>query len=185
MPNWESQPPERDHDYVHRILRTPRETDLKAIVTSTAPIGCCTHFLKNRTTPCEGLPDCPACNEGYSWRWHGYLAAMLTTSMEHVIFEFTATASDTFKNYLAQYGSTRGCHFKAKRPSGRPNGRVVIQTVPADLTRWSLPEPPDLKAILCHVWNVKNDTIIPAGQLKQGIDQIGAIPNEGDGRNRP
>ena len=184
MPRWDDQPPEQDHDYVHRIVRTPADGDIRAIVTSGAPIGCCTHYMNHRTTPCEGPPDCPACKEGFSWRWHGYLSAMLTQSLEHIIFEFTATASDTFRNYMGQHTSLRGCHFKAFRPSKRANGRVVIQAVPADLVRWTLPDPPDLKAILCHVWGVPNNNVVPAGVLKQPIQQFALMPDEGNGRDR-
>jgi hypothetical protein len=185
MPRWQNEPPKPDRECAYRIVRTPAAGLLQAIVTSEAPIGCCTHFVNHRTTPCEGPETCPACEEGFSYRWHGWTGAMLSISLEHVLFEFTATTSDVFKNYLAHHDTLRGCHFKCWRPSKRPNGRVVIQTVPADLAKWKLPDPPNLKRILCHIWGVPFTDLENREPQVARIHQIGLAPRDGDGRNRP
>lgn len=156
MPQWTTGPPNKPDGYTLRILRTPAEKPITAIVTTTDVLGCNTHYVNHRTQPCEGSETCPFCAEGHSWRWHGYLAAMLTDSLEHILFEFTATASLTFANYQQLHTTMRGCLFKATRPSRRSNGRVVIQARPADEQRTRLPEPPDVKAVLCHIWNIQN-----------------------------
>ena len=156
MPRWTNEPPKEPTGFSLRILRTPAAKPLVGIVTSTDILGCNTHYVNHRTLPCEGSETCQFCAEGHSWRWHGYLAAMLTDSLEHILFEFTATASNTFSNYHQLHQNMRGCMFKANRPSGRTNGRVVIQCRPADTQRHRLPEPPDVKNILCHIWNIQN-----------------------------
>jgi hypothetical protein len=155
MPSWTDQPPTSAANYPLRILRTPAKGTITAIVTSTELQGCPTHYCNNRTVPCEGADTCKLCADGYSWRWHGYVACILKNSLEHILFEFTAAASDTFRNYIALHNEIRGCLFKASRPSGRPNGRVVIEASPADLSRLHLPNPPNIRKILCHIWGIQ------------------------------
>lgn len=154
MPKWQNKPPTDHQNFALRIIRTPQAKPIAAYVTSTDINGCPTHYARNRTLPCEGEDECPHCQEGLSWRWHGYLAAILTETLEHFIFEFTATAAETFENYLLLHNTMRGCFFKAHRPSGRANGRVVIQAKPGDQERIRLPNPPNVEKILCHIWNV-------------------------------
>lgn len=185
MPKWTNEPPPESHGHSMRILRTPSTKPLIAIVTSIDVLGCCTHFAHNRTIPCEGTDACAWCAEGFSWRWHGYLAALQTESFEHFLFEFTATASDTFRNYQSIHNDIRGCVFKALRPSGRPNGRVVIHCKPYDLRTIQLPDPPDVKKILCHIWNVQNNETVALRPGRNTWKDIGLAPHQGDGRNRP
>jgi hypothetical protein len=184
MPTWSTIPPPDEAPYAFRIVRTPAKGTLSAVATATEVTGSNTHFAHNRTLPCEGPDQCKLCAEGYSWRWHGYLSAVLTATLEHVLFEFTAAASDTFQNYYLLHVNMRGCWFAAHRPSGRPNGRVVITCKYADPQRMRLPDPPDVRAILCHIWNVKADHAVDIGRTRQFGADIGIIPYEGDGRYR-
>jgi hypothetical protein len=135
------------------MIRTPANRPFVAIVTSEDLVGTNTHYYHNRTTPCEG-DACPICAEGHSWRWHGYLSCVDQGTKEHVLFEFTAQASDAFRAYRDRYSTLRGCLFKATRHAQRYNGRVTIQTRPADLEGKDLPPGANLKAMLCHIWNV-------------------------------
>lgn len=185
MPRWSNDPPADLDRFAFRIVRTPAAKPLTAIATSTDVVGCCTHFINNRTIPCEGPPNCPACTEGYSWRWHGYLSAVLTDTLEHVLFEFTAATSETFRTYLKLHNNMRGCHFKASRPSGKPNGRVVIAAKPTDEQRVRLPDPPDIKQILCHIWNVKLNSTKQVSTTRVPFLQVHTSPDNSDGRNRP
>ncbi len=156
MPQWTDEPPKDQRGFALRILRTPPTKAIVALVTSTDVLGCITHYARNRTLPCEGEDVCQLCQEGHSYRWHGYIGAIMVDTLEHFLFEFTATASDTFRQYQRLHDTMRGCHFKASRPSQRNNGRVVIQCKPGDEQRLRLPNPPDLKKVLCHIWNVQN-----------------------------
>lgn len=184
MPQWSSEPPEQPEGYSLRIVRTPADKPLTAIVTSTDVVGCSTHYAGNRTVPCEGSEVCKLCQDGYSWRWHGYLACILTATLEHVLFEFTAAASDTFKNYVNLHNDLRGCHFQAQRPSRRHNGRVVIACKPYDQSRVRLPDPPDVKAILCHIWNVQNTRTTEHRDEASLGTQIALMPDAKDNNRR-
>jgi len=157
MPKWSNTPPPEADHAAFRILRTPADQILEGIVTSNEVLGCPTHYWHNRTIPCEGEADCPACQAGHSWRWHGYLAFVLTPGHEHALFEFTAVASDTFASFHATYGSLRACRFTARRPSNRPNGRVVITCRRLDEHTLGLPQPPDVQRILCHIWGIPTE----------------------------
>lgn len=154
MPQWSPEPPRETDEYAHRIVRTPATSDFKAIITCQNAIGCPTHFLNNRTTPCEGKPDCEACNIGHSARWHGWVSCLHTRTLEHCLFEFTAPSCDVLKNYLNQNGTLRGCGITASRPSKKQNGRVLITTQPVDQGKWRLPDEPNIMRILCHIWGV-------------------------------
>lgn len=183
MPRWTTEPPKQTHGFSLRILRTPAAKPLVGIVTSCDVVGTNTHYVNHRTLPCEGDEHCKFCEDGHSWRWHGYLAAILLDSLEHVIFEFTATASETFSTYQKLHITMRGCLFKASRPSGRTNGRVVIQCKPADEQRHRLPDPPNLINILCHIWNVPN-TFASEHDLPDRLGKQLSI-NPGNGRRTP
>lgn len=135
------------------IRRTPAYGNLTAIVTIPDLLGCYTHFYKGRTMPCTG-PDCEAHKAGIPFRWHAYMSAWETKSALHFIFEVTAQATEAFVAYRQNQGTLRGCLFQAKRWRERPNGRVLIQTKPAELAKLNLPEPPNLESALAILWNL-------------------------------
>lgn len=185
MPNWSTKPPEQDQSYALRIIRTPPDKPIDAIVTSNEIIGTPTHFIHNRTVPCEGTDQCPHCIKGHSTRWHGYLACVNVDGLEHVLFEFTKVMSQSFTTYLGIYQTLRGCKFQARRPSKRINGRVVIHCKRTDVAETRLPEPPDVKRILCHIWNIQHN---PAGDWRDPSDgsrRLNTDAGNGDGRYQP
>jgi len=185
MDPWTALPPEDEPLYHLEIRRTPAAKPLIGIITSTDIIGRMTHFAKNRTLPCEAGDRCPWCEEGFSRRWHGYLAAIDPTSYAAFLFEFTARASDPFRNYMEQYSSLRACRFTARRPSGRPNGRIQIACARLDATKLRLPDPPDVKRALCHIWNIPYKPHRPNGMTRPPFKDIPVAPGDGDGRYRP
>lgn len=158
MPAFNHEPP-ADHDHSgYRLIRTPPAHALLAHVISDNLVGCNTHFVNNRTVPCEA-PDCDPCQSGIGWRWHGYLLILLDATQEVAIFETTARASAAFAAHHQNYGSLRGAHFKAGRVNARPNGRVLIQVKPGDLQRVKLPPEQPVEKLLCHIWNIPPVTV--------------------------
>lgn len=153
MPRFSTEPPPEARRPGIRLLRTPAGRAIVAVITSDDVVGTPTHFYKHRTIPCEGN-DCEPCRAGYSWRWHGYVSCVDETTHEHVLFEFTAKASDYFKAYKKQHGSLRGCLFHAARAGQRYNAAVIIRCRPADLAGRDLPEGLNIPPLLCHIWNV-------------------------------
>lgn len=184
MPDWSSTPPKDRSNLALRIVRTPPIATLSAIVTCPGLIGCATHYVNNRTRPCDGQGKCEWCEAGHSWRWHGYLSCILTATVEHVIFEMTATASDTFTNYYALKGTLIGCHFQARRPSGRHNGRVVIACKPSDPQKVTLPPPVNVQKILSHVWGIPYAGLGNPGRTRPLVDRVGVVPDKQNGRHQ-
>lgn len=138
---------------------------MTAIITSVDLVGTPTHFWHGRTVPCE-VTDCTPCNDGVPWRWHGYFAAWQPTDHLHFLFEFTARASQAFLDYRKVYSTLRGCHFRVHRVNASPNGRVVTETKPADLSQFKLPQPPDLIKVLSIIWNIATPCMDVEGLMK-------------------
>lgn len=162
MPDWTNQVPDEPRGNALPIRRTPASKPMEAIITSPDLIGCYTHFFKGSTTPCGGS-TCEPCLNGIPFRWHAYMSAADVFSNLHFIFECTALAAQFLTVYRDRHGSLRGCHFKANRWNNRPNGRILIQTKPADLGERVLWEPPDLKKCMAIIWS------LPADAVEDGI----------------
>lgn len=153
MPTYSHNIPDQPSGHALPIRRTPAYGALTATVTTPDLIGCYTHYFHGRTTPCE-KPNCDACNEGIPYRWHAYLAALDKKTALHFIFEVTAAGAEPFTTYRDHHGTLRGCLFQAQRWRQRPNGRILIQTKPADLTGILLPAPPDMVKCLATLWSL-------------------------------
>lgn len=159
MPQFSNEAPDQTTAQGIRLVRTPAATPITAHVLSDRLLGCPTHFVNNRTIPCE-TPDCVPCQSGIEWRWHAWLAIQLSNTQEVVLFEMTAKASETFKDYFKRYGTTRGAAFKAVRHNQKSNGTVLIQAKPADLAKVTLKEAPNVGKLLCHIWNIPENQIV-------------------------
>ncbi|MEE9472471.1 MAG: hypothetical protein V3V82_00625 [Acidimicrobiia bacterium] len=165
MPIWSTDVPKPGRGPSFPLKRTPQGRGIIAIVTSDDLVGCDTHWWGGHTVPCEG-EQCEAHKAGIPFRWHGYLSAVDTTSHLHFIFEMTAQAADTFKDFRKAHGSLRGCIFEAKRLKSAHNSRVCIRCKPADLREAHLPQPPDLPACMAIIWSVPHPDVAIAGTLK-------------------
>lgn len=159
MPQYSHEPPPERQRHSFRLIRTPAGKPYRGFVISERLIGCPTHYVANRTVPCEP-ENCEPCQSGLAWRWHGYLLVTDERTSEVVIFEMTAAASDEFTKYYKRFGTLRGCHFQAERLNGKPNGRVLIQCKPADLAKIQLPKELDLRKLLAHIWNIAPNQVI-------------------------
>lgn len=162
MPQFTNEPPNDSHQHNFRLIRTPAGTPFKGYVLSENLVGCPTHYIGNRTVPCEP-ENCEACDNGLGWRWHGYLLVMVQATSELVIFEMTATAAEKFTEYFQRHGTLRGCHFLATRVNNRSNGRVLIIAKPADLSQIHLPQPKDCRKLLAHIWNIAPNQVTQDG----------------------
>lgn len=169
MPKWSHEAPEEPCGPALPIRRTPAYKPLVAIATSPDLIGTYTHFYKGHTVPCEHQAyldpenpqseDCDACHDGIPYRWHSYLSAVDQADGLHFIFECTAQATEYFTAYRDANQTLRGCVFQARRLNQRPNGRVIIQTKPADLTDRRLPQGPDLAACMAIIWSLPEGSV--------------------------
>lgn len=164
MPVWSHElPPEPKH-YGFELRRTPPDRPLIAIVTAEDLSVCFTHFWGGRTVPCE-TPDCDACKALSPSRGHCYLSAIDAKTREHFLFECTTTAAGPFQVYRAAHGTLRGCLFQATRPKRRRNAKVEIQAKPCDLTKISLPKPPNVPQAMAVIWQLPGAAVQSDGAL--------------------
>lgn len=182
MPVFTSTPPERDSGHGFRLIRTPGPGRLTAIATCKKLIGCPTHFYQRRTLPCE-RPDCPACEAGVPWRWHGYVSAVDQKTHEHFIFEMTAQAAEEFTAYYSRHETLVGCLFEATRLGQHHNGRVLIRCKPIDQASVHLPDPPNVMKLLCHIWNIPEPEVV-IGRRGDKTDRI-VVNRPPEGNNKP
>jgi len=166
MPLWSKDVPSHTRGPAFPLKRTPTGKGIIAIVTSDDLVGCDTHWWGGHTVPCEG-PECDACKNGIPFRWHGYLTALDTSTHLHFIFEMTAQAADSFKDFRKAHGSLRGCLFEAKRLRSAHNSRVCIRCKPADLREQHLPQPPEITKCMAIIWNLPDTDVQVSGLLKE------------------
>lgn len=159
MPNWSHDIPDSPKGAALPIRRTPASKTLEAIITSPDLIGTYTHFYKGSTSPCSGS-KCDACLNGTPYRWHAYVTAVDAFTNLHFIFEITALGAEFLTAYRDHHMTLRGCHFKSKRWNNRPNGRILIQTKPADLGERQLPKAPDLKKCMAILWSLPEAEVV-------------------------
>lgn len=184
MDVWTTTPPKDDRNLALRIIRTPPIATLQAIITCPGVTGRETHFVNNRTQPCGGEGECEWCEAGHSRRWHGYVSCVLTNTMEHVLFEFTGVASETFTSFYRLHETLIGCHFQARRPSGRHNGRVVIACKAIDPGKTIIPPMVNVQKILCHIWGIPYVALGNLSRTRPLVDRVGVIPGKNNGRNQ-
>lgn len=165
MPTFSNEMPHDPRGLSLPLKRCPVGKPVIAIVTSQDLIGCKTHFYQGKTQPCEN-ESCAACLDGVRWTWHSYLSAYDHAAKLHFLFESTARATEAFVQYRDAHGLLRGCLFRAQRTQLRANARVYIETKPADLEKYSLPDPPDLAKILGIIWNLPADVLEQARRIK-------------------
>ena len=164
VPTWTHELPADRKHMGFDLRRTPPDKPLIAIVTAEQMTITATHFWGGRTVPCE-RPDCEACNASVPYRTHVYLSAFDPKTHDHFIFECTSNAAKAFQEYQKANETLRGCLFSASRPKHTRNGKVVIITRPADLTRVTIPRPPNLILALSVIWRLPTPAIREAYNL--------------------
>jgi hypothetical protein len=179
MPSWTHDLPAAPTHHGYDLRRTPPDRPIRAIATCDALNVCFTHYWGGRTRPCE-TPECEACNAMSPKRAHCYLSAMDPATRDHFLFECTAAAALPFSDWIATYGTLRGCLFQASRPKRRRNAKVEILTKPADLSKISLPPAPDIAAAMSVIWQIPGSAI----QHNDAIDMIPAMTIASDKVNR-
>ena len=175
MPTWTNELPTDRKHMGFDLHRTPPDKPLSAVVTAENLLVTNTHFWGGRTVPCE-QPNCPPCNAAIPFRTHVYLSAVNVKDHSHFLFECTPHAAKPFDEYRKANGTLRGCYFTAHRPKGTKNGKVVITCRPADLTRSSIPEAPNVILALSVIWR------LPMPALRQLYNAEGKAKIETDSR---
>ena len=166
MLKFDSVPPPDPRGHALTLTRCPHMKHLAGIILSDNLLGTRTHYYHGRTVPCEHS-NCPACDDGVSWRWHAWLPLWSASTEQTVLFEMTARATEVLVAYREKYGTLRGASMRAQRANSSPNSKVIIQVQPADLRHIELPPEPDILGALSIIWNIERPSISVAGLAKQ------------------
>ena len=169
MPTWRTTLPPEGKNQGFDLRRTPASGAVHAIITCADLIVCDTHYWHGRTLPCERLTNdegatiddtpCQPCREKAAWRTHVYVSAFDAKKREHFLFECTAMAAKPLAEYRDANTSLRGCIFYASRPKGTKNAKVAIETNTANLTKFQLPNAPDIALALAVIWRLPRPAI--------------------------
>jgi hypothetical protein len=113
---------------------------------------------------------CHPCREKVAYRTHCYVAAYDARKSEHFIFECTTHAAKAFAEYREAAGSLRGCAFRASRPKGTPNGKVLIETAASNLAKYPIPQAPNVILALAVIWRLPLTGLAIEDQTTNGMN---------------
>lgn len=153
MPDWSNHPPDDADRYTATLIRCKPGRPIRGICASPHLLGCWTHWFGGRTVPCDP-PDCPACAQQVSRRWHAYIHLYSPSTHHSAILELTALAARELEAYIEQHHTLRGALLDVQRSNHRPNSTLILTTTPADLQRFNLPAPLDIPAALERMWEI-------------------------------
>jgi len=90
-------------------------------------------------------------------RWYGYVALWNPKTDAVQIAEITDGAADELDRYFARHNSLRGAVLTLARQGARPNGRIISQVDPPQLSEERLPAEPDVMRCLEKIWGVNEN----------------------------
>lgn len=154
MPIWIDSPGDEYSRPRWQLLRCKPTGAIRGIILSEKHVGTLTHYWKGRTVPHE-TTLCEACAAGRAPRPYCYLAIETGAARERVILELTATGFAPIIQYLTEKGSLRGALIEAWRVVAKPNGRLHVTIKPGNAHIAHLPPAPDLRALLCRIWEIE------------------------------
>lgn len=131
---------------------------IEMVCLSDQPIGTNLHYWRGRSTPCNQT-DCPACREGHTPRWKGYLFICPIKTRRVLIFEYTQRAHQEFTDQLAKRNTLRGLVFSAGRLGAKPNSPLQILMTDTVVDPTTLPNPEDLAEVLERMWEVRQQEL--------------------------
>jgi hypothetical protein len=153
MPTWNDKPPKEPIERQYRLIRVPASKPLALVILAEKLTGCPTHYWHGRTAPCE-RPECEACEQGNSPRWHAYVPCIIAQTGERCILELTGQAAQQLSPTIDEYQTLRGIKIVVERKSKRPNGRIAITTIPGRVAESSIPAEPDVITTMTHIWGL-------------------------------
>ena len=147
-------PSKEEGRIIYPLIRCGTKPFQGAVILSHDIVGCYTHYWCRRTIPCR-KDGCPACEKGYSARWHGWVFVQSRKTASKGIFEFTAGASAGLDKYFKEHRTLRGAIINAWREPAKANGRLVIQLEESKMDASVLPKAIKILPILMRMWHAR------------------------------
>lgn len=149
---WTNVPPEGTEAKPDILSPKPGQT-LDLVILSDSVLGVETHYLGERTRPCEGDEEsCLGCRAHLQTRWKGYLVVWIGNGKPQAIAELTTEAYRRCPPLQNPKVSLRGHKLRLTRAAGKPNGRVRAELGEFMLGWENAPLPLDLECALYRIW---------------------------------
>lgn len=161
--HWSSRPSRGEGEGNYRLVRVQRAGVVRGIILSRNLEGTGVHYWKGKSMPCAGSA-CEPCREGFKPRWYGYVAIWNPRTDQIAIAEVTDSASDDFDRFIARHNTLRGGRLTLSRQGQRPNGRILAQIEPGDLSDERLPDCPNVQQMLMKIWGVNQNHAVSANK---------------------
>jgi len=125
----------------------------RGYVTCEKPYEVYTHWIGRRTLPCMGK-ECGACQALVPAKYEGYLSLVWAHNRTQQIVRVTKPAMLQIKSQVQLQPSLRGTILNFERKGKRSNGRVIVRVDALHLEVAKLPQSPDVRRHMMHIWSV-------------------------------
>ncbi|GAG61951.1 unnamed protein product [marine sediment metagenome] len=137
-----------------RIIRTPTNGSLTAMLLNDDPQCLAVHWVGDRTIPhtCDG--PCNYCAPENPLKIECYFGVWLMMEDKVFILSITDYAAQAILKVRRDHGKLRGMVVKCYRPSQKKNGRIDATIYAIDKLVTVAPEPPDVQRHLTMIFNI-------------------------------
>jgi len=150
-PRWIDQPTAPSSLPHLALLRVPPGNGLYGVLTSPKPIGVQTHYMGRRTLPCVS-EACPGCLARLATRDEWYTGLWTGSPSKHVIAALTPAVAWELTDKLQPRLNFRGIKVHLTRAGKAANSRLLLTLPDPENLFTSIPDEPDLRAHLLHIW---------------------------------
>lgn len=183
-----ARPPDQPLRQTYPVMRSGKKWGLTihTIMLSDRVVCAPTHY-RGRTRPClkKRTGVCQSCDEGWSPRWVGYIAAWHIQRRLVGILELTAHAAQLLAAEAESRGSLRGFGVTVSRLNDRHNGPLLVQWKPIDHEGRQPPPSFDVSGALMRMWGMNDaqitNRIVPAvenpSSIRDYVNPIGRMPS--------
>ncbi len=159
--DWSDGPPPDAPSTRFELRRVGTQPTL-GFSTMEKPLGVNVHYHRGRTKPHYQSGTCEACADGNTPRWKGYLTLYDPRTRDHWLQEFTPAAYDGLLLGIKAHGSLRGHQICFRRTRMKINAPLKSEVYVATIDLRTLPEAPDVVAILHRIWDIPLDEEHPS-----------------------
>jgi hypothetical protein len=164
------------------ILSPKPGMDVWVICTSERITGVMTHYLHQRTRPCNGDEDtCEGCLLSLPKRWKGYLAGSMPPKGKQFLVEITYEGYRNCKELHGLNAVLYGKKVILHRAGAARNSRVVVTVAPGEGPAFA-DRPFDVQEALLRIWfgerpfRDAKKRVLFEERMKAFVDQAGTLP---------
>lgn len=140
----------------YEIIRTPTKRRVTFLCLSETVLIMPTHWIRNRTTPCDQHHLAGGCQHESEMRWKCYVAVYAPPNGQTLILEMTDHGGESVIAAEKLYHCLRGRRITVWRSGTKDNSPVNALISPSIDPTVACPPCPDVKAFLLRMWYVRD-----------------------------